>query len=96
LQKLLEGASTGKLHKVTARVQGPFGGHNLSVAEMDEPQHMIVFVGGVGAPTVLSILKRLALHREAHHIIPSGMDVSLSKYVSQMTCRSVITASATI
>jgi hypothetical protein len=67
MQKLLEKASTGELHKVTARVQGPFGGHNLPVAEMDEAQHMIVFVGGVGAPTVLAILKRLALHRELHH-----------------------------
>lgn len=67
MQQLLEGATTGRLHKVTARVQGPFGGHDLPVHEMDTPQHMIVFVGGVGAPTVLSILKRLALHREMHH-----------------------------
>jgi hypothetical protein len=67
MQKLLEKASTGELHKVTARVQGPFGGHNLPAAEMDEAQHMIVFVGGVGAPTVLAILKRLAMHRELHH-----------------------------
>ena len=66
MQKLLEGASTGKLHKIRARVQGPFGGHTLPVAEMDAPQHMIVFVGGVGAPTVLSILKRLASHRDAN------------------------------
>lgn len=68
MQRLLEGAQTGRLHKVTARVQGPFGGHNLPTAEMDAPQHMIVFVGGVGAPTVLSILKRLALHRDLHHL----------------------------
>ena len=68
MQRLLEGAQTGRLHKVTARVQGPFGGHNLPAAEMDAPQHMIVFVGGVGAPTVLSILKRLALHRDLNKL----------------------------
>lgn len=66
MQRLLEGATTGKLHKIRARVQGPFGGHTLPVAEMEAPQHMIVFVGGVGAPTVLSILKRLAIHRDAN------------------------------
>lgn len=67
VQNLLEGAQAGAIHKIRARVQGPFGGHDLSVAEMDTPQHMVVFVGGVGAPTVLSILKRLALHRDKWH-----------------------------
>ena len=67
MQRLLEGAQDGSIHKIRARVQGPFGGHNLPVPEMDEPQHMVVFVGGVGAPTVLSILKRLAIHRDTFH-----------------------------
>lgn len=64
VQKLLTAAKAGGLHgSVTARIQGPFDGHIMPPAEMDNVKAMLVVSGGVGLPAVLAALQRLALHR---------------------------------
>lgn len=76
-QKLLEGAQAGTLDQVEARVQGPFHSHSMSDVEIDALRHMIVVVGGVGGPTVLPILKHLALSREQ---VPNHAGASQAQY----------------
>ena len=64
MQKLWQAAQNETGRKLTARIQGPFGGRDPPPAEMDSAQQMLVFVGGLGATAVVAALKRLALHRK--------------------------------
>jgi hypothetical protein len=72
MQRLREGALSGELHKVAAKIQGPIGGRRLSEVDLETNRHLVVFSVGVSAASLLSALQRLALVWEGHHRTREG------------------------
>ena len=48
---------------ITAKVQGPFEGHDMTASEERIYTHMVFFAGGIGATAVMPMIKRAALRR---------------------------------
>jgi len=58
--------------RLTARVQGPFDGHEVSVADQQRLSGMLFFSGGSGITAVTATVQRCAYQRRAASLLAQG------------------------
>lgn len=61
VRKSQSGASTSEPVQLDCKIQGPFDGHTLSLADERTYSHLVFCAGGIGATAVLA----MALHAAA-------------------------------
>lgn len=69
------GKLSGVRGRISARLQGPYGGANLEAAEQQRHNSLLVITGGAGLTSALASLQRCAIQRHfakegAHHLAP--------------------------